>query len=131
METMPSKLLILTTAAAAAVAIVVATRGAPPAPVPPVSSSAPARPAPAALSVPVPVPAAAPVPAPAPSVPDALTTLPPEDAEWVLDAVARAEQARELSVEERRELTAQLVSVRMHAVLERTEPLAVAPEESP
>lgn len=125
---MPSKLLILTTAAAAAVAIVVASRGAPPAPV---SSSALARSVPSALSVPsaapVPVPSATPVP----SVPDALTTLPPEDAEWVLDAVARAEQARELSVEERRELTAQLVSVRMHAVLERTEPLAVAPEESP
>jgi hypothetical protein len=57
--------------------------------------------------------------------------LPPEDAEWVLDAVARTGQARELSAEQRRELTAQLVSVRTHAVLERTEPLAVAPQESP
>lgn len=67
-------------------------------------------------------PSVAAVPDAAPS--DPLEALLPEDAEWVLDAVARAESVRTLSHEERRELVAQLASIRMHDVLERTEPLA-------
>jgi hypothetical protein len=63
--------------------------------------------------------------------PDPLEPLLPEDAEWVLDAIARTESVRALSNEERRALTAQLVSVRMHAVLERTEPLATDPGDVP
>lgn len=60
-----------------------------------------------------------------------LAALPPEDVEWVLDAVARTESVRQLSEPEREALIAQLSSVRMHAVLERTEPMAVAPEVQP
>lgn len=68
----------------------------------------------------------------APSAAEAgLAALPPEDVEWVLDAVARTESARELSEQDREALIAQLSSVRMHAVLERTEPMAVAPEVLP
>lgn len=60
-----------------------------------------------------------------------LAALPPEDVEWVLEAVARTESVRQLSEPERAALIAQLSSVRMHAVLERTEPMAVAPEVQP
>lgn len=82
-------------------------------------------------------------PGSAPSVPEAargaaasgeesgLAALPPEDVEWVLDAVARTESVRQLSAPEREALIAQLSSVRMHAVLERTEPMAVEPEVVP
>lgn len=76
-----------------------------------------------------PVTAAAPrlvtTPAPAPVEPtivDPLTTLPPEDIEWVLDHVERTESVRELDEAQRARLIAQLVSVRMHDVIERTEP---------
>lgn len=60
-----------------------------------------------------------------------LAGLPPEDAEWVLDAVARTESARALSEQDREALIAQLSLVRRHAVLERTEPMAVEPEVLP
>jgi hypothetical protein len=60
-----------------------------------------------------------------------LAGLPPEDAEWVLDAVARTESARALSERDREALIAQLSLVRRHAVLERTEPMAVEPEVLP
>jgi hypothetical protein len=54
---------------------------------------------------------------------DPLAQLAAEDAEWVLDRVARTESARALDDEERRRLVAQLVSIRMHDIIERTEPL--------
>lgn len=60
-----------------------------------------------------------------------LAVLPPEDVEWVLDAVARTESVRELSEGDREALIAQLASVRRFAVLERTEPMAVEPEVGP
>lgn len=67
----------------------------------------------------------------APGEEGGLAALPPEDVEWVLDAVARTESVRQLSAPEREALIAQLSSVRMHAVLERTEPMAVEPEVVP
>ena len=57
---------------------------------------------------------------PAPVEP--LATLPPEDADWVLDHVERAESVRVLDDAQRARLIAQLISVRMHDVAERTEP---------
>ncbi len=84
--------------------------------------------APSAAAAESSTPGAAAAAAAAPADADPLTALPPEDAEWVLEEVARTEQARALSAQEQRELTAQLASVRMHAVLERTEPMAVEPE---
>jgi hypothetical protein len=122
-------LVLAIAAAAAAGAIVLLSRGAPPGPGRAVPSSPPAG-APLAMTAPAPLAAASAAPAASPE-PDPLASLPPEDAEWVLDLVGRAEQVRALDPEERRELIAQLVSVRTHAVLERTEPLATPPEGAP
>jgi hypothetical protein len=54
---------------------------------------------------------------------DPLAQLAAEDAEWVLDRVARTESARVLEDDERHRLVTQLVSIRMHDIIERTEPL--------
>ena len=57
------------------------------------------------------------------SITDMLSSLPPEDVEWVLDEVARHQQVRAVDDQALVQLVSQLASVRQHAVLERTEPM--------
>ena len=51
----------------------------------------------------------------------ALAGLQPEDVEWVLDRLERAQSVRVLTEQERMQLMSELASIRMFAVLERTE----------
>lgn len=57
------------------------------------------------------------------AIAEALAPLPPEDAEWVLDEAERYRAARAMDDQAMAELVAQLASVRMHDVIERTEPM--------
>ena len=62
---------------------------------------------------------------------DALAGLPPEDVEWVLDRVERTQSVRALSAAERLQLMSELASIRMFAVLERTEAMTPPVEVMP
>lgn len=65
------------------------------------------------------------------AIADALAPLPIEDAEWVLDEAARYQAAREMKEGEVEALIAQLASVRMHDVIERTEPMMPRDQGAP